>query len=865
MEIELLIRKLLVILLAHYIMNCSYADTVGTNYWQEYSKAKELYNQNKFSEALSILEQLEQKQKNYNIELTLGDTYSALGNLQKALDSYKSALYLGKLINNIVIERVALFKIGKLQTQLKEYETAYETYQTLLSFKLDKEDYSIAKSGFDTAQDQINTLINGLIKTGNQFADKEKPVEALKAYKQAYGKALFFKNDLLQKIALFKIARTQLWLMDYEEAIKLYQQLVSMPLNEQDASVAKNGLKQAEELKKDALIQEARELIDKNQGQEAFRIIHPYLRSEESFQLLIIAGQCMAIMDNPKQSFVYYQKAYSISKKATDQSIALMGMIKMQLALNNRTAAEHYLFRLDKLSSIKNLPGIEQKEQEFIEQLNQLKIGDQIKKAEHYLELNNGPQMYESIKWYLDGEKSPLLYRIAAESMAIMNQPQFAFDYYQLMFNSSSKPKDQIIALFGMGKMQFWMARYVRAKNLYKKILTYNLSKKQHELALAGLVKSLAYYDRPRLAYSQIPSDQEYTTPEMVVASSQASSWSDWSDLTKKTLDNNREIIATVDLKSGLGRDLRDLVWQTNLATWPNVISPSYYRSVDSETFTKNKTTLDYRHYWSQQSQTVLGPEYIKYTQNGLRVMDAKGFYLGQSIRSGRYLILDGKVEPTEYRNGTFGQHDTWSPFLWNTSLLFTPNDYINIRWLAQKEVLETFPAFANRITNRLYGTSLALNPLPYLSFDGSYSHMRISDRNERNGYFLAPSLIVNPDLGLTLTAIARGFTNQFRSRNYFSPAQYQEKKVLVKLGRKLGPTWHYYLDGGFGRQYIKNLPDSETNSSPTYQWGMGINGPLFNTLFLTVYYVNTHQASAFIDSPGYSMQYGGLSLNLLV
>ncbi|KTD47755.1 Uncharacterised protein [Legionella quateirensis] len=860
-----MIRKLLVLLLAHSIMNCSYADSAGTSYWRDYSKAKELYNQNKFSEALRILEQLEQRQKNYNIELTLGDTYSALGYLQKGLDSYNSALYHGKLNNNIVIERVALFKIGKLQTQLKDYESAFKTYQTLLSFKLDKEDYSIAKSGIDTAQEQINIVTNSLIKKGNQFAEKEEPAKALNTYQQAYGMALFIKNDLLQRIALFKIARTQLWLLNYEEAIKLYQRLLSMCLNDQDSRVAKTGLEQAEELKKDAIIKRARELIDSNQGQDAFRLIHPYLISQESFQIMIIAAQSMAIMDKPKQSFTYYQKAYFISKNATDHSIALMGMIKMQLALNNRTVAEHYLFLLDKMSSIQNLHGIEKKKQEFIEQLNQLKIDDQIKEAEHYLELNNGQEMYNSIKWYLDVEKNPLLYRLAAESMAMMNQPQFAFNYYQLMFNCSSKPKDHIIALFGMAKMQFWMARYVRAKNLYKQLLTYDLSNKQHELALAGLVKSLAYYDRPRLAYSQIPSNQEFTTPEMVIASSQASSWSDWSDLTHRTLNQNRKILDKVDLKSGLGRDLRDLAWQTNLVTWPNVISPSYYRSVDSETFSKSKTTLDYRHYWSQQSQTVLGPEYIKYTQNYLREMNAKGFYVGQIIRSGRYLILDGTLEPMEYRNGTFGQHDSWSPFLWHTSLSFSPNDYIKLKWLGQKEVLETFPAFNNRITTTLYGTNITLSPLPYLSLDSSYSHMRISDNNERNGYYLAPSLIVNPDLGLTATAIVRGFTNQFRSRNYFSPAQYQEKKILVKLGRKLGATWHYYLDGGLGRQYIKNLPDSETNSSPTYQWGMGINGPLFKTLFVTVYYVNTHQASAFIDSPGYAMQYGGISLNLLV
>ncbi|WP_298622928.1 hypothetical protein [uncultured Legionella sp.] len=858
------IRKLLIIALTNYIMNFSYADTAGNTYWQEYSKAKKLYNQNKFSEALIVLEQLEQQQKNYNVELTLGDTYTALGYIQKGLNSHTSALEHGKQANNIVIQRVALFKIGKLQTLQKEYEAAAETYTVLLSMKLDKEDYAVANSGFKTAQEQINILATNLIKTGNQLAEKEEPTKALSNFQEAYRKALLTHNDDMQRIALFKIARTQLWLLNYNDAIKSYKHLLSTPLDKEDSNLANAGLKEAYELKKEALIKEARELINKNQGREAYTLIEPYLASQNLFELFIIAAQSMAILDNPNQSFIYFHKAYSTSNNLSERSIALLGMIKMQLSLNNRKNAEHYLFLLDRMTSAHKIPGVEQKKQEFIEQLNQLKIGTQIEQAQKYLESNNGKQVYDSIKWYLEAEKSPLLYLLAAESMAMINQPQFAFNYYQEAFNSTNKPKYKIIALFGMGKMQFWMARYVRAKNIYKELLHYNLSKKQRELALAGMVKSLSYYDRPRLAYSKIPPELVFTTPEMVIAASQASSWADWSDITKNILTQYSETLEQVNLQSGLGRDLKDLVWQTNLATWPNIITPSYYTSMDSETFSKSKTVIDYRHYWNQQSQTVLGPEYIKYSQDYFRAMDAKGFYIGQIIRPGRYLILDGKVEPMEYKNRTIGQRDNWSPILWNVAGSLTPNDYIKFKLLGQKEVLETFPAFNHRITNTLYGTNLTISPLPYVSLDGSYSHMDISDKNERNGYYFAPSLLINPDLGLTTMAIVRGFSNKFRSRDYFSPAQYQEKKVLVKLGRKLGPTWHYYLDGGFGRQYIKDLSDSETNSSPTYQWGMGINGPLSKVLFFTIYYVNTHQASAFIDSPGYAMQYGGISVNLL-
>lgn len=134
-----------------------------------------------------------------------------------------------------------------------------------------------------------------------------------------------------------------------------------------------------------------------------------------------------------------------------------------------------------------------------------------------------------------------------------------------------------------------------------------------------------------------------------------------------------------------------------------------------------------------------------------------------------------------------------------------------------------------------------------------------------RHGYFFASNLLVSPDYGFSTTAVLREFSNQFKSPNYFSPHQYQERKIVFKLGRKMGATWRYYLDGGFGRQYITPLANTTTVSSPTYQWGLGINGPITKHLFVNLYYINTRQASAFIDSIDYGYQCGSLSLNLLV
>lgn len=140
-----------------------------------------------------------------------------------------------------------------------------------------------------------------------------------------------------------------------------------------------------------------------------------------------------------------------------------------------------------------------------------------------------------------------------------------------------------------------------------------------------------------------------------------------------------------------------------------------------------------------------------------------------------------------------------------------------------------------------------------------------MSDTNHRNIYYFSSTVPVLPDYGINATGIFREFTNKFTSPNYFSPDTYTAGTLLLKMSRRLGVTWHYYVDGGGGRQFIKPQPGEATSSSPIYQWGFGITGPINSYLILNAYYADMHQASAFLDSPGYHYQYGGVSLNILM
>ena len=158
----------------------------------------------------------------------------------------------------------------------------------------------------------------------------------------------------------------------------------------------------------------------------------------------------------------------------------------------------------------------------------------------------------------------------------------------------------------------------------------------------------------------------------------------------------------------------------------------------------------------------------------------------------------------------------------------------------------------------------MTVNPLPYVQFNGSYSRLDISDSNSRDSYFLSSTVLVLPNYGLSATGIFRDYTDAFSSPNYFSPYNYKAATILLKLGRKLGATWHYYLDGGVGRQYIVSRLGEAAAASPTYQLGLGITGPINSWLVLNAYYADVHQASAFLGSPEYRYQYGGISLNIM-
>lgn len=472
-----------------------------------------------------------------------------------------------------------------------------------------------------------------------------------------------------------------------------------------------------------------------------------------------------------------------------------------------------------------------------------------------YIQANEGKKALEILSQWSKSKNNFDVLLLMAESYAEMDDPISALAYYDCALRHAKKRDEYEVAYSGVAKMLFWLDKYMTAGSIYRKLLTYPLDKKSRELALAGRVKSLAYADRVHDAYVLVPKQVKFTTPQMVVAASQASLWAGWPDITKHILCAYRPIWNKIDPQSSLGKDMLDLRWQLNLATARNNVAPNFYMYSDAENFIKRDYFLDYSRYWSQCWQSRVGLERVDYAQNGNRLA-ADSIYLSQIWQPSRDLVFQGRLEPANYAS--------WHPFLWSTRVNYTPNDLWRVGFNATKEVVETLNAFNAKITDNLYSGDVRFSPLPYFQLNGSLSHLNFNDSNVRKSYFVSAALLASTHFGITLEARQRGYTDALVSPNYFSPIRYQEKMALIKLGRKWGSTWRYYFTLGKGRQTITPDQTIPQGSSPTELIEFGLNGPVTHCIVLNAYYGWAKQAAAFQNSPDYSYQYGAIALNFL-
>lgn len=634
-----------------------------------------------------------------------------------------------------------------------------------------------------------------------------------------------------------------------DDSIKYYQRAYALAASQNERDIARTGIKKLQHWINDdhehQSIQRIKQYLYHNKGRAALTRIQQLRHHQAHYETYLLTAQAYAELQNPQRALHYYQLAQSHAQFSAQSAQAQKGINKMRMWL----AANQKKHRTHKARS--NEPACRHSTQQ-----QQPSCARRIRLARQYLSKNQGKQAIQTLQPLLNKQSPFETHILAAQAYAEDDQPELALAHYESALSKAKTSEEQTVALFGMGRIEFWLGHYAKSKHLYQCILNHAQNKLAFELATAGKIKSLAYADRPILAYRSIPPQLKFTTPNMVIAAAQATLWADQADLTKNILTTYQPITQTIDPQSALGKELRDIQWQAALNTHPNVFTPSEFYFEDSEHFSILRTTVDYKHYWSQQYQSFVGFEQTRYKLHA-PILNAEGVYLQQKWRPTRQWTLNGKLEPTTYQ--------LWNPFLWLASANYQPNDYFGTQWLIQREVITTFPAFAHHITSYQYAANVVLSPMPYFNINAAVNSLQISDSNVRNGYFIAATGVISNALGLNLTIQRRGYTDKFISPYYFSPNQYSTNTVILRLARKTHAVWHYYIDGGIGNQNIGITENSPMATSPTQQIGLGLNGPLNPYIILNVYYAFSRQAAAFLGSPDYRYHYGAISLNILL
>lgn len=439
----------------------------------------------------------------------------------------------------------------------------------------------------------------------------------------------------------------------------------------------------------------------------------------------------------------------------------------------------------------------------------------------------------------------------AGTQNALNSEPKEALIYYNKALQLTDK-NDTLkrVTLFNIGKMQLWLEQYQKAELTYNSLLKMPLDNQDHELALAGLVKSLAYQDKPRYGYNSIPENLHYTLPNMVLAATQAALWSDWSGKAKKISDNNQSILKQVDPKSTLYRDLKEVTYATNAETAKNKIIPSYEFEHDNDGTTIMHYNLEAFRSFFPDFSAGLGFTSTAISNNNQRI-HGENLFAEVMQRINDYINYQAKIG--------YSTFDSWNHTLWSANLGIQPNDIISFSFSNQQENVETIAAINNKTTFNTTQIKATISPIYRLKISGSIFYGMFSDDNNRTGYFASANYLLFDKIGLSTEIRARGYhSSKTDTVGYFNPANLEEQDLILKLNHRLLTNWKYYVTLCIlGHQEIS---PGDTTSPKFIE--VGINGFITKNLLLNASY--GYSNSNFSTAEGYGRHYGMIALQVL-
>ena len=315
-----------------------------------------------------------------------------------------------------------------------------------------------------------------------------------------------------------------------------------------------------------------------------------------------------------------------------------------------------------------------------------------------------------------------------------------------------------------------------------------------------------------------------------------------------QTYDN---LVRQIKPDSNLGYRLDDVLWQSRLGTAINTLGFTSYYEKDSDDFTIQRNQASYSHRFGVPLNTSVSWTKSHYAVPGLQSVSGNRFTAQADGWLADTLTYVANVAPASYLN--------WNPVLAKAALFYAPNDFYSLNALASKDIVESVPSLLNKISvNSVAGSGILFPAYRFRVAAGVLSD-HFSDNNIRNGFNLRPSVLLFPDLGLYGEFYWRSYTNSIpNSPFYFSPEQYEETRVTLKLNRHANPVWRYYINAGLGQQRINQDP-----KTPTKFFEAGFRGPWGKHLVIDAGY--GYNSAAGGSATGFARQYGVVNITWLI
>lgn len=448
----------------------------------------------------------------------------------------------------------------------------------------------------------------------------------------------------------------------------------------------------------------------------------------------------------------------------------------------------------------------------------------------------------------LQAQDDPYAYLLERADKAInADDPESALIFYNEIYDHA-KAQDsavyQRIALFRIARMHFWLGDYDTSAEIYEFLLASILDATDYQIALAGLMNSLSYDNKPFMAYhiGQIKNPEKIDQQDLILANARAALWSNKPFAAEQWL-------VDADLDSNI--QLQNLEFFTAQESAAYVIEPYFRYEHDTDDLTIYKTGVKASHRWNaQQSSSVLAA-YHQYSQYD---KVAHGEMVGVS----QIMHLFDKTVHLGIGLNAVDFNTGWSPWTGLIDLFYQAEDEWAFNVYADKSLVDTYLAVENEITVDAYGVDLFYLPNYRTTFTLSPYYKHFSDGNDRMGVTASSDILLWPSFGFGIRPQMRYFEDsaQIANNSYFNPSEYAEANLFLTLERWLLPTVSWYIEAGPGYQNTHPGEDG-----PTYLVEGGISGAINEITYVSAF-VGYNNAS-YSSASGYSNTYGGIAVTI--